>query len=450
MIRKYMKKPLFSTGRAFTFRYLPALCLLMTLSLAPLGNLFGQKASTSSPYSRFGIGELRGSQLPQTRAMGGIAAGVRHLGMYSNINTDNPASYSALQFTVIDAGVLGNIAQLSNRNLSENSYNFALSHINLAFPLGRAGGLSVGLRPYSDVGYNYAVPAMVDTTAINKVYAGEGGTNAAYLGYGVRLSPNVSVGVNFNYIFGNLTAVRSLEFPDQVGSLNSREDQENYINGLSIGYGAQYFKPLNDRLVLVLGYNGTAGGSLNSKNSLLVVRTPSSVSDGTAHLPVDTISFSEGQAEKIRLPFRHRAGFTLSHTNRWMVGADFTYDQWSSFESAGVNAGLNDSYGVAIGGQLTPDPTSLSYLAVVDYRLGFRYNKTYIHLHNEDVNEMAVTVGMGLPLPSMFGVSFNRVNLSAEIGQRGRITDQLIRERFVNFSLGFTLNDRWFNRLSYD
>lgn len=436
-----MNKPLFSTFFVI---------FLIVNLLAPSQQLFAQKASTSSPYSRFGIGELRGSQLPQTRAMGGISAGVRHIGMYSNINSENPASYSAIQFTTFDAGVFGNIAQLSNSALSESSYNFALSHINFAFPLGRVGGVSIGVRPFSDVGYNYAVNDRLDTASINKVYAGEGGTNAAYIGYGVRLNNNFSVGVNANYIFGTLTQVRSLEFPGQAGALNSREDRDNYINGFSLGYGVQYFKPLNDRLVLVLGYNGTAGSQLNSQNDLLTVRTPSSVSDGTENLPVDTIAFSEGQREKIDMPFRHRAGFTLSHTNRWMIGADVSYDTWSDFRNAGVDQGLKNSYGVALGGQITPDPTSVRYLGIVDYRLGVRYDKTYIHLNNEDVNEVAVTVGLGLPLPSMFGLSFNKINFAAELGQRGKTSNQLIREQFINFSLGFTLNDTWFRRATYD
>src|SRR5690554_4737192 len=62
---------------------------------------YGQRASTSSPYSRFGLGEIRGETLPQTRAMGGIASGVRYLSGYGNINVINPASYSALPLTTI-------------------------------------------------------------------------------------------------------------------------------------------------------------------------------------------------------------------------------------------------------------------------------------------------------------------------------------------------------------
>src|SRR5690606_11764915 len=202
-----------------------------------VGMVSAQKASTSSPYSKFGLGELRGNQLPQFRAMGGIETGVRYIGRFSNINTGNPASYSALQFTTIDAGLLGNISELSNRNLSENSYNFALSHIKFGFPLGQAGGVSFGLTPFSDVGYNYLVSETIDTTAVNKVYAGEGGTSVAYLGYGVRINRNLSVGANVNYLFGTLTNVRSVEYPAQIGALNGREDADNRISGFTYGYG---------------------------------------------------------------------------------------------------------------------------------------------------------------------------------------------------------------------
>src|SRR5690606_8037919 len=109
-----------------------------------------QRATTSSPYSRYGLGELRGDALPQLRAMGGITTGVRYLNGYGNINVGNPASYSALGLTTIDVGLFGNITELSQNNLAENSYNFSLSHINFGIPLGRPGGISFGIMPRSE------------------------------------------------------------------------------------------------------------------------------------------------------------------------------------------------------------------------------------------------------------------------------------------------------------
>lgn len=426
------------------------LVLLVFCGVCAAPVAFAQKSNTSSPYSRYGIGEMKGIAPAQNKAMAGLSTGVRYIGMYDHINPGNPASYSAIQLTTIDAGLYGNISQLSNRNLSENSYNFSLTHFHFAFPMGNPGTVTFGVEPYSEVGYNYMVPGTLDTMTVHSVYAGEGGTTKAFLGYGVRLSPQFSVGLNAGYLFGTINQVRSIEYPFEVGSLNGREDRDNFMRGFVFDYGVQYFKPLNDQVSLVIGAGGSAAAPIQSSTNLLAIRTPFSVSDGTGTLPVDTISFIEGDNQTIDLPQSYKLGFSVSHSNRWMVGADFNYGQWSNFRSGGINGGLEDSYGVAVGGQITPDPTSVRYLNLVDYRLGFKYNKTAIEIVNEQVDQLAVTFGFGFPLPSLFGTSFYKVNFSAELGQMGKISNSLVRERYANLSLGFTLNDRWFRRASYD
>lgn len=428
------------------FSLLTALFLLVAVQWAT-----AQRATTSSPYSRFGIGELRHDLLPQTRGMGGIATGVRYLGGYSNLNMANPASYSALHMTTMDAGVFGNITQLSNSQLSENAYNFALSHINFGIPFSpKAGGMSFGVMPFSDVGYNYAVQGAIDTINVQSVYSGAGGTSKAYLGYGVQLGRSFSVGFNVAYIFGTLSSIRSMEMPDDIAALNTRIDDSRYISGLSYDYGAQFFKPLGNNINLTIGYAGTAGTPLNVTSSRTITRTPTSAATDTENLPTDSIAFTEGAARKIAMPMKHSIGFTVARANSWLVGADFNYGKWSDFREGDNNPGLTDSYGVAVGAQFVPDITSVRYYNVMDYRVGFKYNKSYVQLANQDVNQMALTLGLGFPLPSMFGGSFYKINFSTELGQMGSVSNGLVRERYVNFNLGFTLNDRWFMRRTYD
>jgi len=412
--------------------------------------VYGQRSTTSSPYSRFGLGEIRGDLLPQTRAMGGIATGVRYLSGYGNINVGNPASYSALALTTVDVGVFGNITELSRNQLAENSYNFSLSHINFGIPLGRPGGLSFGIMPFSDVGFSYAIPGSIDTTDIRTVYAGAGGATKAYLGYGIQLTKNFSVGANVSYLFGTLNNIRSVELPNDIGGLNVRIDSSQYINGFSFDYGAQYFQPLSKNVSLTIGYTGTAGTPLNTTASRVVTRTPTSVEDDFENLPVDSISTYEGQKQNIKMPMKHSIGFSVAKGNHWMIGGDFNYAKWSDFRIGADNPGLTDSYGFSVGGQITPDITSVNYLGVVDYRLGFKYNKSYINIANQDIKQMALTVGFGFPLPSLFGGSFYKINFATEFGQMGALTNQLVRERYINFHLGFTLNERWFQRRRYD
>src|SRR5690606_3647761 len=232
--------------------------------------------------------------------------------------------------------------------------------------------------------------------------------------------------------------------------LNVRIDSSQYINGFSFDYGAQYFQPLGNHVSLTVGYAGTEGTPLNTSASRVVTRTPTSVKDGFENLPVDSINVFEGQKQTIDMPMKHSVGFTLTKTNRWMVGGDFNYAKWSDFRIGGENPQLTDSYGFSVGGQVTPDITSVHYLAVVDYRLGFKYNKSFINIANQDITQMGLTVGFGFPLPSLFGGSFYKINFATEFGQTGAQTSQLVRERYINFHLGFTLNEKWFQRRRYD
>jgi hypothetical protein len=42
------------------------------------------------------------------------------------------------------------------------------------------------------------------------------------------------------------------------------------------------------------------------------------------------------------------------------------------------------------------------------------------------------------------------VNIGLEVGQRGTVTNGLIKEQFFKVTLGFTLNDRWFVKPKFD
>src|SRR5690606_2258507 len=133
-------------------------------------------------------------------------------------------------------------------------------------------------------------------------------------------------------------------------------------------------------------------------------------------------------------------------------GADYRRGKWSDFSIGDVNQQLQDTYGFSVGGQITPDITSIgSYWNRVVYRMSFSDDKTYVKLNNQDIKQSAISLGFGFPLaPSPSRRSFYKINFTTEIGKRGALTNGLIQENFVNFHLGFTMNDRWFQRFKFD
>src|SRR3989344_1931915 len=70
------------------------------------------------------------------------------------INNGNPASYSNMRLVTAELGANYNRLTLQDAVDKKTVNNASLSHISLAFQLKKWWGASVGLVPFSSVGYN--------------------------------------------------------------------------------------------------------------------------------------------------------------------------------------------------------------------------------------------------------------------------------------------------------
>ncbi|MBL1410942.1 porin family protein [Sphingobacterium faecale] len=430
-----------------------ALQLVVATGLLLVNNQANAQSTTShSPYSKFGLGQMREDLLPQTRAMGGISSAIRYQSGLPILNMGNPASYSAFSRTILEAGLYGNATELSRTGVKDNTADFAFSHLAIGIPLSqRFGGLAFGLMPYSDVGYNGISRKKEGDLTYDVSSKGEGGVNKAFFGYGISPIKGISIGANVGFLFGELTDIKLVSFPQDPYMLNAQRNETRLIRGATVDYGIQYSKAISRKLNLTVGYMGSLNNTITSKTTSSIKRTEASSDPDYQNIPLDTVSSVAGLSRKVNLPLKHTLGFTLSKGYNWMVGADVKYADWSNFQTRANEPKLGKNYGFAVGGQIKPDPTSVKYWNIVDYRLGFRYDQTPLQYNNKNIDDMAVTVGLGLPLPETnFGLTFSRINISAEFGQRGSLSNNLIRERYINLNLGFTLNDTWFRRRSYD
>lgn len=430
-------------------KYTFAVGLLLT-SLA-----VNAQVTIQSPYSKFGVGNIKGTLLPQLRAMGGISTAVGKHTFFNNINMQNPASYATINTTTLDLGLSGSYTELKNNSLTETSFNANIAHVALAFPVTKTSALSFGILPYSELGYNFKNTTNVGNTTDNQktvsyLYTGEGGLTKAYLGYGKRFGDHLRLGANIEYVFGNLIESRSTEYQNDPGSVNSRIQDKNSVGGVDFSYGAQYDIRLDNKTTIVLGYSGVSNSTLNSKQERYVTQyITANGNEGTA---LDTVLAVANNQSKLKLPLVHNFGIAIQKSDKWLIGMDYRMGKWSDFSIAGAQEKLQDTYGFSVGGQLTPDFSSINnYFKRVEYRMGFQYDKTYIQMNNQDIKQMAVTFGLGLPLSRLERGSFYKMNITAELGQRGSLANGLLQERYINFHLGFTLNDsKWFQRFKFD
>lgn len=415
-------------------------------------------ATTSSPYSRYGFGDYIQPTLPQNIGMGGISTATSSLTSYSTINVLNPAAYSKIHLTVIDAGLYTNSLTLRNdTSAKQRNGNTRLSHIAFAFPVSQSSAISFGLLPYSELGYKYKIsrPNLgsglpVDTNTVNYIYSGDGGLSKAYVGYGFSIGKHLSLGANASYIFGSLKEDQSTEIPNAVGFLNSRTEQNNKVGGFNFDYGAQYSIDFSTSKHLVLGYSASIGNKINVQNSYIVSQYY--ISNGSEGVATDSLVNNNNPKAKLQLPAINHFGIVFQKDLSFLVGVDYSIGKWSDLSIAGTNAGLQDSKMLNVGGQWTPNVNALNnYLALIDYRLGFIYEDTYLNLNNTSIKRQAVTFGLGIPLPhDRASSAFYKVNFSAEIGKRGTVDNGLIKENYVNFHIALTLNDQWFRRFKFD
>ena len=144
--------------------------------------------STSSPYSRYGLGILSNNTLAFQSAIGGSS-----VAMYNHelINPSNPATYSALKSKsfLFSTGLTHLTSQLQTTDLSQNTNNTSLSHITLAMPINKFIFISSGFLPYSNIGYTLEdsenIPGL--DNKVDYLYQGDGGISKFYVGTSLKL-----------------------------------------------------------------------------------------------------------------------------------------------------------------------------------------------------------------------------------------------------------------------
>jgi len=488
----------------------------LTIAFVLVGSIFfnslliAQTASTS-PYSRYGVGDLNNKGLAQSFALGGTHIAVQNdsTPMFL-INAANPASYSNIRLTTADLGLGYSRLQLENANAKTTTHSAALSHIAIGLPLTKWWGLSFGLLPYSTVGYKVSdQQEIANVGTVNFLYEGTGGLNQAFIGNGIKplyglprkfsktkkykalISnkkadssakteaeiladikaarkiykrrknlQNLSLGLNVSYLFGNIeNSARSI-FPGGLLAFNTRTYTTKRVKDIYFDYGIQHafvldsfkHRELKEKVSIIWGATFTAQTNVKSKIDSL---SYSYFNSSTGYEIIkDTIVNSNNVDGTITLPLSFGFGIAFKKGDKWMVAADYIIQNWSSYQAFNQSQGLKNSMRATIGVQYVPNSKAVgleNYKKRIHYRAGLKYYQSAIELKSTPLIEYAVTAGVGLPVGRNYLLqNFSMVNIGVEYGQRGTTTNGLIKENILKVSLGFTINDRWFVKPKYD
>jgi long-subunit fatty acid transport protein len=393
---------------------------------------------TSSPYSFYGIGDVKFKGTAENRAMGGLT-------IYSDsihLNFQNPASYSNLKLTTFSLGGTYLTTNLSTNSQSEKARRTAMDYLAVGLPLGKLG-VGFGLMPYSSVGYN--IQSTVAATATNpqeiKQYTGSGGINKVFLGLGYALSKKLSVGIDYSYNFGKIQTY-SFRFIEGL-QYGSREKNLSDVSGGTLTAGINYTTPINKKLNGFASLTYSPDSKLSSSNSRNIATIQYSSTGAEILVQPSEIDVAN---TTLTIPSKLAVGLGVGQNKKWMLGTEITFQKSSAMGNRfnDINdVNYENSTRFSLGGFYIPNYNSFSkYYEKITYRAGLRYENTGLIVNTTSIKDYAITGGLGLPL---IGV-FSNINIGIEYGQRGTTSAGLVQENYTNITIGLSLNDKWFQK----
>jgi hypothetical protein len=405
-------------------------CIIFsTTAIAQLG--------TSSPYSRFGLGDLQGNVFPEYNALGG---GVTAISSKNSVNPSNPATYTSFNPNsfLFSTGGLHKTTNIQNSTDNQIANNSSFSHLTVAFPISRKLGASVGMLPYSNIGYT--LNARDNNTNADMIYSGDGGLSKIYFGGAYEPFKGFSVGINASYLFGGLNRRKKLVYDDE-SFFNARSNSKINLKGYFYELGILYKKSLSTDKEISFGLTANNNSNISAKRTNLV-ETFSGVNEIVKDTAVSTLEWGDAT-----LPQYISTGISYRNGQKWLLVADYSMQNWEDYSLFDEGDDLNNSMRISAGLQYTPEFNSVTkYYKRMQYRLGGAYSNTPLTLNDTQLKEMSVSFGFGIPIRT----SRTKYDISLTVGQRGTTDNNLIKEQFVRVGLSVSYDGIWFVKRKYD
>lgn len=397
------------------------------------------QSGSNSPYTRYGFGQLSDQSFGNSKAMGGIAYGLRN-GMH--INAANPASYSAVDSLtfILDAGLSLQNANFKESGVKTNAKNSTFDYVAMQFRLFKGLGFTAGFLPYSIVGYN-----MNKTNSISKDeygndivtlanFTGEGSLQQVFIGLGYEVFKNLSVGANISYFYGDITHTASTTFNNSNATSSVRSDKIS-INDYKLDFGLQYTQDFGKKHSVTLGGIYSIGHDLNS-NGYKYLETYDS-SSSLQSQSVDTIS------NAFSLPSTWGVGATYVYDKRFTVGLDYTLQNWGDTKFFNQEGAFQNRSKISLGAEYLPNPISRNYLNRMRYRIGAYISDPYAKVNGQEgAREYGVSFGFGFPIYTYSGRSV--LNISGQYVKVSPKVTGMLEENYLRINIGLTFNERWF------
>ncbi len=406
-----------------------------------------------SPYSIFGIGNISKEGTSFNKSMGGVGIATRNKRFINYLNPAAVTARDSLSF-MGDFGLSQSNTVFTQGDIRSAKNTFNIYDFVLSFPIYRSSAFMVGITPYSDVGYDFShietdEDIIGNTGNITYDSYGTGSVYQLFAGAGATFWKRLSVGAEVIFLFGNIDKVTNMNYSNSsYRSLNSGNDLT--VRGVTGKFGLQYEQKLGGNVSMIVGATYRMGSKVRGYSTDYRYATQSTVTD-TLRYSVDTLKNSG-------LKFGDEIGVGISFKggDKWCAEFNYLRSDWrysgmdsatgfSSVGSSVFKTTVSNSF--RAGFEIVPNRNDIRYyFRRCAYRAGVYYDQAYYKLDGNNINSIGLTLGITLPVFKWY----NGISLGVDLGQRASSRNNMIRERYATFNVGFNIHDIWFQKPRYN
>lgn len=415
------------------------------------------QSGTNSPYSQYGLGVLADQSTGFNRGMNGLSYGF-HDG--NQVNYMNPASYAAMDSLtfLFDVGLSGQVTNFKEGGKRLNANNASFEYAVAGFRLFRHTGMSFGILPYTNIGFDYSTSGYVNahnTMTYTNTYSGSGGLHQVYVGLGVEPFKHFSLGLNGGYLWGNLVRSATNSYSDRTVNTLSKYYSAS-VSSYILNAGVQYSLNLGKADELTLGLTYSFGHKIGGAPTCRVISTNSQTA------VADTSTYG-GSGIKLEMPHAFGAGFMYSHAGKLRFGVDYNLQKWGSIDFPvytttsettasyePVSGYYKDRHKVTAGFEYLPSANSKKFFQRMHYRAGVSYATPYLKVNGADgPKEISASIGFGIPIVNVWTLANGRpnhpiLNISGQWVRNA--ASGLVTENMFRINIGLTFNESWFEK----
>lgn len=386
------------------------LLLFVVLSTTPLC-----AGGSSYSYSSYGLVEFR----PNIRALGMGGVNIAVPSGYT-INYNNPAGLIGLQMTRFEGSFYYEGIKVSNSSRSAFSNSVNVNHIAFAIPFGKNFAAAFSLARYAKVEYNYESFSSFAGTDYSEKFIGDGGLRQMGITVAGKVHKQWSVGISAQYLLGSIQRNWQVVWDSPDFSNTSDNRTENFAGLRWVAGGIYEYQKYHFGAYMAFSNDMTK--KVVQKDAL-----------------GDTTFQSYGQSVS---PFEFGVGGTYDINKKYLIGMDVVYFGWNRVKTFGNNQDNRNTMRISIGAERLPATAiSAGYFEKWYYRSGFYFQNMYAsNAGGKFANEYFLTAGFGMP----FNKGKNILDVTFELGQRGSVSTNAVRDRVFRINFSVSGGERWF------